>query len=114
MSDPLGRVVYTLTTSEALNNDEWSREVVTAFLRAHGLDPNRFMIGNPVYVVRQPDDTYIVRTWQAVEGLPLCEACPSCVAQERVDVPLVHMPPVVGPPHSYLSDSFAWTPGGRS
>lgn len=80
--------IYQLYATDEVYRDEEKRAVVNEFIQAHGIDPNRFMIGNPIDVRRHDDGEVWMHTWQAVEGMPLRESCPACVKQERVEVPL--------------------------
>lgn len=88
-------VVYQLDTHDRHNRDEQQQEQVTNFLRAHGIDPLRFMVGTSLYVRRHEDGTLWLHTWQALEGHPLCPHCEGCIKSEPVVVPLVEQPPLM-------------------
>lgn len=85
--------LYQLDADQAVYDDDAKRAAVREFLTAHGVDPDRFVVGNPICVRRFDDGELWVDTWQAVAmsedgGTLLCEHCPHCVRQERVKVPL--------------------------
>jgi hypothetical protein len=88
-------VVYQLTTNTLMCRDEAKQQLVNVFLAAHGIDPMRFIVGTALYVRRHEDDTLWLHTWQALEGLPLCEHCEACVKSEPVNVPLVTPAPAI-------------------
>lgn len=88
-------IVYQLDSTDDISRDETKHAAVGEFLQAHGIDPMRFMENTPIYVRRHEDGSLWLHTWQAVEGTPLCENCPACVKQERVEVPLTAAVPAL-------------------
>lgn len=84
--------LYQLDADQAVYDDPAKRAAIGEFLGAHGIDPGRFIIGNPIYVRRRDDGELWVDTWQSVKvdgSLVGCESCPHCVKQERVKTRLV-------------------------
>jgi hypothetical protein len=95
-----GQVVVQIDSAGFFERPEQEREAIKAFLAAHGIPPNRFMIGDTSIVVRiGPDGGLWLDTWRAIEDdngkVVLCEHCPACVRQERVEVPLATALPQV-------------------
>lgn len=88
VSEVRGQYIYLLQADQAMYDDVAKRAAVIEFLVAHGIDEERFLIGNAIHVRRLDDGELWVDTWQAVAGYPLCEHCPACVKQERVVVRL--------------------------
>lgn len=78
------------------------------FLRAHGIEPLTFMIGNVLTVQARCDGSLWLDTWRAIardeEGSLLCEYCPACVRQERVTVPLIAPVPTALVDGAYVDD----------
>jgi hypothetical protein len=95
-----GEVVVHIDTHDFFKRPEHEREALKEFLAAHGVPPNRFIIGdNRIYVRIGPDGGLWLDTWRAVEDadgkkVP-CENCPACVRQERVEVALAAAVPLV-------------------
>jgi hypothetical protein len=87
--------VYCLDTDEAGNRDPIARSMITTFLTAHDIDPMLFMVGTSFNVYRHADGTFWLETWQARPEWPLCETCPGCALQDRVEKPLVAPVPIV-------------------
>lgn len=95
-----GDVVVHIDTHDFFERPEHEREELKAFLAAHGIPSNRFMVGdNRIYVRIGSDGGLWLDTWRAVEDADgekiLCEHCPACVRQERVKVPLAMAVPLV-------------------
>lgn len=95
-------VVYQLSTNLAMCRDEAKRELVSAFLTAHGIDPMRFIVGTALYVRRHEDGTLWLHTWQAREGLPPCEHCEFCLKSDPVVVPLTEPAPAL--PEAFVAE----------
>jgi hypothetical protein len=90
-------LVYQLDVVDSADRDEIARPMLTAFLKAHGIDPKLFLIGNSISVYRHEDGSFWLETWKAFDGYPLCETCPSCVRQEKVVAVLAApVPAVIG------------------
>lgn len=81
-----------------MKDDKAAVAVCGKFLRAHGIEPAAWLIGNELVVRIRCDGSRWLSTWRAVgnESLTtLCENCPSCVKQERMDVPLAAPVPML-------------------
>lgn len=89
-----GKVVFSLDTQNFFQWPEHEREAIKAFLAVHGIPPTRFIPGDASICVRVgPDGQLWLDTWRRVvaedgKSAPLCEHCPACARQERVEVPL--------------------------
>ena len=88
------------------------------FLRAHGIDTKRFIVGTTVYVRRHEDGTLWLHTWQADDPLTPCPHCPGpCVIQSRVETPLVCPPPRLRHPGQYVTEELErewWGPSAEN
>lgn len=75
------------------------QRLLADFLRAHDIEPMAFVEGNSLCVVVRADGSQWLSTWRAVGNnimeAPVCPHCPTCVKQERVEVPLTAAPPIV-------------------
>lgn len=80
--------IYLLDADDTLFRDETARGLVVDFLNAHGIDPNRFVVGTKIEVRRHDDGGLWVHTRVAPEGMPVCESCESCVKTRPVVMPL--------------------------
>lgn len=87
-------LVYQLRTTDDLNRDPVARAEIGAFLVAHGIDPNRFLVGTTLYVRRHADETLWLYTREARKDWPLCPHCEDCVRTDEVVVPLLSLPPL--------------------
>lgn len=103
-----GDMVYDLWTTDGQNRDNDTQAALIDFLGAHGINAAGFPIGNRLTVHRRDDGTLWLHTWRAVGNdlrtAPVCESCPSCIAQEQVVVPLAAVPPLL--PSAFFSPEF--------
>ncbi len=96
------KLVYTLDTTDETFRDEYAKAMVTAFLKAHGVDPKRFPVGNSIRVMRRESGGFQVRLWQTTsDKAPLCPSCELCLELEQVSVPLAAGVPLVAGHHVY-------------
>lgn len=93
--------VYDLKCDDVVFKDVNANPMVNAFLAAHGVDPNQFLVGDDITVYRLADGTYQLSTMVVPDGFPLCDTCQSCVRREPVEVPLTAPVPLIG-------SSFLW------
>ena len=115
-----GKVVFQLDTRDFLQRPDAEREAVIAFLAAHGIPSQRFLVGCggvSIYVRIGPDGAPWLDTWRVVAGNDgatiRCEHCPGCVRQERVEMPLaVALPQVADAFYSRDLVSFDLPPEG--
>lgn len=79
---------------------EPEQQLMTDFLKAHGIDPMAFLEGNSLRVVARGNGTLWLDTWRAVGNdartAPACPHCPGCVKRERVVTQLAGPVPLVG------------------
>ncbi|HEX6969124.1 MAG TPA: hypothetical protein VF174_09980 [Micromonosporaceae bacterium] len=87
--------------------DKAAVAAVEEFLRAHGINPLAFVVGNELVVHEHDDGSLWLHTWRVVGNVPVTEAqtcphCPACIEQEPVEVPLAAPVPML--PGAWVSD----------
>lgn len=106
-----GKSVFRLDTRDFFKWPEHERDAVKVFLAAHGIPADRFIPGDASIHVRVgPDGRLWLDTWRSVvaddgKSTVLCEHCPACGRQERVEVPLETAVPLNN--RAYYDTAFA-------